>query len=1332
METEKTESQIDFEPSNKHLADMKESISEIEKTNNFILKRLSQQHEHMDQDNLHFGKVTDALMERIKGLEQKEQEQDKEIKQLMETVMELGENISGMCVSVDTIKTSIAKGSSGRRHRRQRGPMTSEQEKSEELAGELEGKSLVSDQTSNRTSTEVSVSNNPTVAGSLQSRSSRETDEGSEQQSVLVEKQSQQGSQKFESMEMVREQSLNHNDNAFSDRTKDSQNVQNSQNNLEVMNENVQNSQRVPEAGAEGVNGTSLVNDTAGAGGHVTATLDERPSKESVEGLDERPSEESVEGHIVNGIISNEMWNSVVEAEANKAKESCLPCGDGINTVFVVDISDSMKEGGLQQAKDAMNEMIDWMEMVAREESVEENVGVVTFGHITQCRHYLTKDYTSVRECIDGLHAAGSSPLYGGLDMALALFKYDGDAMTLVCNHKILPRIVLLSDGWATDHHKLGGQDDPQSPVEPKVREAVLQFAEGLVERKVPVYCVPIGDNADLSLLTDVAMTTHGQVVSVDDVYRLGRHLSNLTCVMKVRKLLPQEGLDKTILGDVIKTTEKKFSEDNLEDMMAILANPAYQETVNKGFSFEDLNESNPQMPPIGSRVRKGPEWKWKNQDQDGVGTVIGHGSNGWIKVEWDCSNMGEYRYGHNEAFDVVVVEEPRLLRVEQTIETGCVVCRGLDWEYGNQDGGFGMIGSVYHTEPNGQVWVRWPNGHRGRYSYIITGKKDLEVCDPFEVHQIRAQQRASEQTSRENAEVGATGGVLLRSISNSSSSDSSVPDIPPDDEPLEAASMSIYDMMPLPRGAADDEEDEEEEERVLELSLVEAMNKRNEKPVPLPPKRTSESDESSDQSHENMVEVIQGQILPDHDAANGSLSMSVLPNVKVDTPVLPDTPPDTPVQVLPDTPPDTPVQVLPDTPIQLSPDTPSDTPVPIMPDKTADTLVQKLPDGTAHYKTPHTSAKELPDKTPDTPVQVIPEKIPNTLVQVIPEKTPDTPVQALSDKTPDTPVQALSDRTAHYETPGQDLPDTAPDTPIQVSPKKEHSPRSFQEDVPGNILHRSIDGKSISSASSSQDHTAVKNKHFKDNNIAVNVGNNIKQMVGGGQDDPSQIIDEGASDGLGAPLSQSTPDPKALRSLPKSDPVDSGSPRTPVGGKARESVNSNKHQLSKASYSLTEQQGTIVSQPTTESVLGKMASPDTSPGSSLRGQTFSTGADGIRSLSSSLSSVMSASQNDTMSEISIMSSSTRSSSTMTSSVVTWQWEDENHVWHDYTSDQTKMVEKNRKRAAKSTTVIKINGAEYRVVPYKNIQIHTASRATNPIRCIEKSSDVANLGDVES
>lgn len=41
------------------------------------------------------------------------------------------------------------------------------------------------------------------------------------------------------------------------------------------------------------------------------------------------------------------------------------------------------------------------------------------------------------------------------------------------------------------------------------------------------------------------------------------------------------------------------------------------------------FKERNPQMPPLGSRVKRGRDWRYENQDDYGPGTVIGHSKMG-------------------------------------------------------------------------------------------------------------------------------------------------------------------------------------------------------------------------------------------------------------------------------------------------------------------------------------------------------------------------------------------------------------------------------------------------------------------------------------------------------------------------------------------------------------------------------------------------------------------------------------------------------------------------------------------------------------------------------
>lgn len=73
-----------------------------------------------------------------------------------------------------------------------------------------------------------------------------------------------------------------------------------------------------------------------------------------------------------------------------------------------------------------------------------------------------------------------------------------------------------------------------------------------------------------------------------------------------------------------------------------------------------------------GTRVGRGPDWKWGDQDGDGAGTVISakeanpHDAAGndeddlWVYVRWDASEeVNAYRWGFEDAFDLTPVTTP-------------------------------------------------------------------------------------------------------------------------------------------------------------------------------------------------------------------------------------------------------------------------------------------------------------------------------------------------------------------------------------------------------------------------------------------------------------------------------------------------------------------------------------------------------------------------------------------------------------------------------------------------------------------------------------------------
>ena len=64
----------------------------------------------------------------------------------------------------------------------------------------------------------------------------------------------------------------------------------------------------------------------------------------------------------------------------------------------------------------------------------------------------------------------------------------------------------------------------------------------------------------------------------------------------------------------------------------------------------------------IGTRVVRGVDWKWGDQDgpPPGEGRVIGElGEDGWIRVQWDNGTTNSYRMGKESKFDLKLAEPP-------------------------------------------------------------------------------------------------------------------------------------------------------------------------------------------------------------------------------------------------------------------------------------------------------------------------------------------------------------------------------------------------------------------------------------------------------------------------------------------------------------------------------------------------------------------------------------------------------------------------------------------------------------------------------------------------
>ncbi|KAL3837576.1 hypothetical protein ACJMK2_022924, partial [Sinanodonta woodiana] len=562
-------------------------------------------------------------------------------------------------------------------------------------------------------------------------------------------------------------------------------------------------------------------------------------------------------GESVSQISNTSHWDELAKRELEEAQMINTP---GIHTVICIDTSESMREGSAwNETQTFFDEFIKEIEMVTKETHINnEQIALSVFGQEVKVVQRQCKNHRQLREAFGILKIGGPTPMYGGLQMALAGFANRGNSgilnqelsgllMALVGNSIIKeirtpPRLILLTDGFPTDTVLSSGPDVRISTEEAKsdVMKAVMKISE----RKISIYIVPVGD-ADVSFLSEIASKADGQIVSYTDGRKLARITINNLCaeivlqkwkkdrkigrlfgtemsledvmevpvnsliaslseankveVLQIAKQAMEKGLleeeeeedelenyydDKqvdlpsletivscaldsdreigdadgpgTIVGHHIiktRTLDKRQTADgtptsaqtcnprkqSVPSIMPILQNlkkKIDRVTASAGKKFKELDDADVKLPPLGTRVRRGPDWDRGQQDDDGPGTIISHHKNKkQVLVEWDNNGTCDfYHFDEKDKQDVMVVNEPRVLQENERIATGCHVRRGPDWKWDNQDGTPGAEGVVIHVQDEDYVWVRWPNKTQNVYRFGLEGYLDLEVCPESEL----------------------------------------------------------------------------------------------------------------------------------------------------------------------------------------------------------------------------------------------------------------------------------------------------------------------------------------------------------------------------------------------------------------------------------------------------------------------------------------------------------------------------------------------------------------------------------------------------------------------
>ena len=114
-----------------------------------------------------------------------------------------------------------------------------------------------------------------------------------------------------------------------------------------------------------------------------------------------------------------------------------------------------------------------------------------------------------------------------------------------------------------------------------------------------------------------------------------GDHKEIIRILVKVKGDFPQEAIPAAGSKDdpyqPQGQTTKKITAEELGIQIAA-------ESVAAGGRITEGNAR------VGMRVIRGDDWKWKDQDKNGVGTITEPAKGGWVAVKWDLAGDGKYR----------------------------------------------------------------------------------------------------------------------------------------------------------------------------------------------------------------------------------------------------------------------------------------------------------------------------------------------------------------------------------------------------------------------------------------------------------------------------------------------------------------------------------------------------------------------------------------------------------------------------------------------------------------------------------------------------------------
>ncbi|XP_053389063.1 uncharacterized protein LOC123538593 isoform X2 [Mercenaria mercenaria] len=471
-------------------------------------------------------------------------------------------------------------------------------------------------------------------------------------------------------------------------------------------------------------------------------------------------------------------WRNLADQEIDEGRKEGVGKRHGTHAVLCIDTSGSMNEGNAwSQVKQFYNEFLDGMDELKEQDAHHDNIAVVTFGKETKVQKRLTKNLESLRGILDDITPEGPSPIFGGLVMAAAAVQTSKFSFAFVNNMHVRPKIILVTDGMPTELSLLNGPDKADPKKLEQTRNAIFDEVAKLTREQIDLHCIYVGGNADRTFLRSLQSESIKELMSYRDGEKMALYTvvkcmregdqsfvrcageddamrsqsmhgaDQLPAMMKMlTELMPGQGASST--GDLSKFLglKRQLSREKAKPPIPGLDRRAGYKTSTIIMAGDRLvnvyKEIHDQKhPPIGTRVERGDDWTWGNQDNGRTGTIIGHATDPeddgqcWVHVEWDDDSSPEkgkqnvYRYKMDADMEEDVresAERDRKPPPGKVLAVGCRVKPGDQFKGDSANKEGTVIRFIKH-----RAEVKWDDGTRGRYGFGSRATEIVPIMDP-------------------------------------------------------------------------------------------------------------------------------------------------------------------------------------------------------------------------------------------------------------------------------------------------------------------------------------------------------------------------------------------------------------------------------------------------------------------------------------------------------------------------------------------------------------------------------------------------------------------------